>query len=963
MRLRTLWWIALAAVWMSGCAPDEGAYQSAAPFLLEQPAEVDSLLRRMSIADKAGQLILLRTQVRDSTGLDSLLRWAERGQYGGLWTRGIAFSDFLSLTDSVRRLSALPPFITSAEKVLLNNQFSDLSPQPNSFTAGALGDDNLKAHLNELFRQQIQGIGVNLWLGPPMAEREAADLEKIEAFKSGRVLTVGDQIRGAPLDTAIFTTRQHEDYRELIGGGLSGIFADSAFLSDHLPEPLPHQFFRQFMLYKFDFRGLFIAQATSPALLDRALLSGADLLIVDNDAPAAHRHLMQRIADGVLTLEELDARVRKILLAKAWMRKGLKWEREPLRFQEQARALRASVAAAAAAEPLPEWSNSRQSLERHFTSRAWEMMRRRIYENALTLASNPHGLLPVCEIKSKRFTLLQYSQTPFREFEAYFEKYSDFEKVKFSPDERGRLPAFTGVLDEADIGVMLLDEYLLHGRRDSVLIAEMRRLGKAGRLLLINFQEPANLTYFDSSLTVVQLYQRNEINEQLAAMSVFGAVPSAGRLPVDINDHFKKGIGVKTEQIRLQYAPPEAVGIAPERLVGVDAIARTAIDDGVAPGFQVLLAKKGKVIYSNNFGFHTFKRKQEVRSKDLYDLASITKISATTLAAMKLYDDKAFRLDDRLKEHLECDRKSTIKNIPLRKLFIHQSGLQPHMPVIPYLLSRDKPNRGCDEYFCKEGLEPYTVQVSDGFYFDRNHLDTIWRKVHRLQVGSQRRYRYSDVNFMLIQRMIEEKTAQPLDELVKEQFYEPLGLRYTTFNPIQQFDLSRIVPTQYDGRWRQQLVHGFVHDETAALMGGVGGNAGLFGTAEDLAVLFQMLLNGGTYGGQQYLSRETIELFTSDRHGNHRGLGFDKPYRTNESAVAASAGPETFGHTGFTGTCVWVDPTEDLIFIFLSNRIHPTRRNSLLFRKNVRRRIHEVVYDALDSYYDEIPMLEPVAGS
>jgi CubicO group peptidase (beta-lactamase class C family) len=916
----------------------------------------------MSLFEKAGQLILLRQHGPDTEERDSLLSWAEEGRFGGLWVSGVSFNDYLNFTDSVRRFSGLPPFIVSSEKVLLHNQFSDLLRQPNPYTVGAMGDDTLKNYLNELLLQQIKGLGINMWVGPSMKEREEADLQKMKALETARVLTIGNRIQGSPVDTALFTDRQQAYYRKLLAKGLAGIVADSVFLHRHLPAPLPNQFFRQFLLYKFDYQGLNIAQATSPALLDRALQSGADLLIVNDDAAAAHEQLMQRIAEGVLSRDELDARVRKILLAKSWMRKGLQRQQGPSRFQRQARALRASVAAAAA-RPEEKDAATPELLQNHFTSRVWEMLRRRIYENALTVASNPHRLLPVGELRGRRFRLLQYSRQPFREFETYFEKYADFETMEFSPDERGRLPAFTGVLSEGDIGVMLLDEYLLHGRRDSVLIAEMRRLGKEGRLLLVNFQEPANLTYFDSSLTVVQLYERNDVNEQLAAQSIFGAVPAAGRLPVDINDYFQKGLGVKTKQTRLQYAPPEAVGIAPEKLVGVDAIARTAIDDGVAPGFQVLLAKNGKVIYSNNFGFHTFKRKQEVRSKDLYDLASITKISATTLAAMKLYDEEAYELDDRLKKHLSCDRNSTIKNIPLRKLFVHQSGLQPHMPVIPYLLYRDRPNRGCDKYFCREGLEPFTVQVADEFYFDRNYLDTIWQEVHRLRVGSRRRYRYSDVNFMLIQRMIEEKTGQPLDRLVEEQFYGPLGLRYTTFKPTERFDLSQIVPTQYDGRWRQQLVHGFVHDETAALMGGVGGNAGLFGTAEDLAVIFQMLLNGGTYGGQQYLSPETIELFTSARHGNHRGLGFDKPYRTNESAVAASAPPETFGHTGFTGTCVWVDPTEELIFVFLSNRIHPTRRNSLLFRKNVRRRIHEVVYDALDSYYDQIPMLEPVAGS
>jgi CubicO group peptidase (beta-lactamase class C family) len=285
------------------------------------------------------------------------------------------------------------------------------------------------------------------------------------------------------------------------------------------------------------------------------------------------------------------------------------------------------------------------------------------------------------------------------------------------------------------------------------------------------------------------------------------------------------------------------------------------------------------------------------------------------------------------------------------------------MPIAPYIMDRRANNTDCEGYFCVEAREPYTIRVADQFYFDGRYVDSIWKAVHRLPVQPRRGYRYSDVNFMLIQRMIEEKTGTSLDELVEREFYGPLGLRHTAFNPSGRFDPARIAPTQNDLRWRHQLLHGSVHDETAALMGGVGGNAGLFSSAEDLAVLFQMLLNGGQYGGREYLKPATIELFTSDGHGNHRGLGFDKPYRTNQTSRAAGAPAESYGHTGFTGAAVWVDPTEDLVFVFLSNRVHPNARNSLLFRLNVRSRIHQVVYDALGTYAETIPELEASTGS
>jgi CubicO group peptidase (beta-lactamase class C family) len=280
------------------------------------------------------------------------------------------------------------------------------------------------------------------------------------------------------------------------------------------------------------------------------------------------------------------------------------------------------------------------------------------------------------------------------------------------------------------------------------------------------------------------------------------------------------------------------------------------------------------------------------------------------------------------------------------------------MPIAPYLLYRTQDNAACDSFFCKNNSGPYTVPVADEFYLAENYIDTIWKKVDKTNYRGPRRYRYSDVNFMLVQRIVESHLEEGMDDFLNKEFYYPLGLRRNMYNPLDAYAKEAIIPTQNDYRWRHQQVHGYVHDEAAALFGGVGGNAGLFSTAEDLAVIFQMLLNNGHYGGKQYLDETTVKLFTNTYHGNHRGLGFDKPTSGSRSAYSRSASPETFGHTGFTGTCVWADPKHDLIFVFLSNRIYPNVNNRALFKEQVRERIHEVVYDALDTYKVSFPVLD-----
>ena len=377
---------------------------------------------------------------------------------------------------------------------------------------------------------------------------------------------------------------------------------------------------------------------------------------------------------------------------------------------------------------------------------------------------------------------------------------------------------------------------------------------------------------------------------------------------------------------------------------------KNAIAGGSTPGAQVMLIKNGKVFYQKSFGHHQYQKKQRVKNDDLYDLASVTKIASTTLASMKLYEQKRFGINDKLSKHLDIGEDSPMKRTTIKQLFKHQSGLQANMPVADYILYKDTLNQDCNKYFCKEPQEDYVVEIADSIFMDKKWIDSLWQEVYQLKPRRRKRFKYSDVNFNLVQKMLEAKTKQALNEYVEEQFYEPLNLKHCMYRPLEEFDSLQIVPTAYDKRWRNQILRGHVHDESAALMGGVGGNAGLFSNAGDLGILFQMILNGGSYGGKTYLQPETIKYFTTARHGNHRGLGFDMNAKRRAPSCSSKASKGTYGHTGFTGTCVWVDPKEELIFIFLANRINPDVKNRRIFKKRLRYRVHNLVYEALDTY-------------
>jgi CubicO group peptidase (beta-lactamase class C family) len=294
--------------------------------------------------------------------------------------------------------------------------------------------------------------------------------------------------------------------------------------------------------------------------------------------------------------------------------------------------------------------------------------------------------------------------------------------------------------------------------------------------------------------------------------------------------------------------------------------------------------------------------------------------------------------------------RSALHYTRIRHLLTHNSGLQSYIPIAKYIYYAKDNGIQCDSIFCTRPLPPYSVQVADGMYLNEVVKARIWKDLFKVKPSKQRTYRYSDLNFVLLQKVIEEQSGRSLDRLLNESIYEPLGLRYLTYQPSRKFDSQHLVPTTQDTAWRRQTLRGHVHDEGAALLGGVAGNAGLFANAQDLAVLFQMLLNGGSYGGRQYFSPATVDKFISKQYKTHRGLGFDKPSsRKKYLPYAPSASASTFGHTGFTGTCVWADPEQDLIFVLLTNRVHPDKYNKRLVKYDLRARMHQAVYDALDS--------------
>ena len=397
----------------------------------------------------------------------------------------------------------------------------------------------------------------------------------------------------------------------------------------------------------------------------------------------------------------------------------------------------------------------------------------------------------------------------------------------------------------------------------------------------------------------------------------------------------------QAKEIRLGYSQPESQGLNVEILNEIDSIALKAIGKKAMPGCQILIARNNKIVYQKSFGNFTYDSSHKVVNSDLYDIASITKIASTTLAAMKLYESKKLVLNKKLGYYLSAAKSTNKKNILISDLLTHQAGL---IPFIPYWKKSLNGNNYDSSY-----SDQYSIRVGEKLYLKKDYLKTIKEEVYSSALTDKGKYVYSDLSMYLLKDLIEHQTKKPLDEFVINQFYRPLGLSKLTYNPYQTANLSHVAPTENDTLFRKQVVKGYVHDPGAAMLGGIAGHAGLFSNANDLAVIMQMLLNKGSYGGTRYFKSETVDLFTSKFSDNsRRGLGFDKPSGTGTNGnTAESASAFTFGHTGFTGTCAWADPKEQIVFIFLSNRVYPDAANNLLSKENIRTQIQQKIYDSI----------------
>ena len=561
-------------------------------------------------------------------------------------------------------------------------------------------------------------------------------------------------------------------------------------------------------------------------------------------------------------------------------------------------------------------------------------------EKSSVLLNNEKGLIPLKNLQNLTIASVNIGSAFASEFDSISTKYTvirPFESLnyKFNPvtfDELNDDLKFFNTV------IVQVSDQSLNDPRTLPLLLDLQE----NKQLIISLSgDVQSLNLLNNlSVPIIWTAKKSPLSANLSAQLIFGGIGSIAKLEKNISAKYKAGSGFETVASRLKYTVPEELGINSAALKGIDEIAAEAIRSKAAPGAVVMVVLDGKVIYNKAFGTRTYTDNTPTKINDIYDLASVTKTSATTMAVMRLFEQGDLKLDTTIGAYIPRARGTNKKDISVREVMLHQAGFIPFIPFYKNMLESD---------YSRDSTAAYPTKAADNFYMRKAFFaEVMWPQMLNSNLANRGKYVYSDLSMYFMKEMVERQSGKPMENYVMDQFYKPLGMTRAGFNPRLRFSKQDIIPTEDDQVFRKTLLEGYVHDQGAAMVGGVSGHAGLFSSSNDLAILYQMLLNRGTYGGTEFFKPATVDMFTAKQSDvSRRGLGFDRwDPESTKGYPSKLASPQTFGHTGYTGTCVWVDPKYNLVYIFLSNRVNPGVSTKLL-DLNIRSRIQDVIYEAI----------------
>jgi len=965
------------------CSVQKSMAQKAPPFLTNRTdLWVDSTLKRMTTEQKIGQLFMVQAYSNDESPTAALLREVKNYQVGGvLFMQGNALNQ-VRIINELQRQSTIPLLVATDAEWGPGFRLKGAPKYPVQLALGAIQQDSLIYQMGYEIGLQLKRTGVNINFAPvadvnnnpdnPVINYRSfgEDPENVsrkawlyaKGMQDAGILAVAkhfpghgdtrvDSHLGLPVigqNTDRLNRVELYPFRELINKGIGGIMTGHLQVPALEPEPalpssLSPTIIKNLLIGSYGFQGLIITDAmnmqgvsnhfTPGEAAVRALQAGNDMLEVVPDLNKAINAVKKALQEGKISEAEIEWKCRKILAFKKWVQLN--------QYQ-----------------PIPT-----EGLLQYLENPRYNLTRRLLHEQSLTLLRNNRQLLPLQRLDTLKIAVVSIGKTSETEFQKMSAQYKnvDFFNLReyATPQETERLIKLLSTYNLLICGIhnLSLSPAGRYGTDPSIADFIKKTATKKRIMVLLGNPYALNdIPGIEKTDALLVTYQENRITEELSAQAIFGAVDVNGRLPVNVNAFFKlnDGLNIKKND-RLKYTDAEETGISSLYLKhGIDSLAELGLQKKAYPGCQVLIAKDGKVIFHQCYGYHTYDSTSPVKPEDLYDLASITKITGPVPALIRLYSEGKFKLDIPFSTYWPAFLGTNKATITSRQMLAHQARLRPGISFWRECLLKD--GELDPLVFNDRPTSQFNVRVSSHLYMNKENIAKMYELIRDSKLLSSGKYTYSDLAFFLFPQVIEDLAGVNYETYLKKTFYQPLGASTITYNPYKLFPLSQLIPTEDDDFFRHELMIGFVHDEGASMMGGVSGNAGLFSTTNDLAKVMQMYLQKGYYGGQYLLDPTSLAEFTKVQYpenNNRRGLGFDKPYINNflyrpENAYpAADASPESYGHSGYTGTFTWADPQKKILFIFMSNRVYPTRNNSRLSDLNIRSSMLQVIYDSI----------------
>ena len=946
------------------------------PPFLQNPNNswVDSIIKNMTLDEKIGQLFMVAAYSnKDETSYQNVDKYIKEYKVGGLIFFQGTPQKQAELTNRYQAESKVPLWIGFDGEWGLGMRLDNTISYPRSLTLGAIDNPQLIYDMGKEFARQMKRIGIHINFAPDIDvninpnnpvinDRSFGDnkfnvVRKSYFYMKGMqdnfLMACGKHFPGHG-DTE---TDSHKDmpvlnqtkerleaielypFSQLIRYGVSSMMVAHMNVlaldgAPNFPSTLSPKIVQNKLIDEMKFQGLIFTDALNMKGIQKyypsgvaevmAIQAGCDVLLFPDDVDKAIAGVRCAVLqDSIISEEVINQKVRKILLAKYWV--GLN-KYQPIKIE---------------------------GIDADINSEQAKFLKYKLVENAITVVKDSDLIVPILNLQ-KRIAHVGIGSSKATVFSSTLDKYTQIDHFFIPKDESvatfnatlAKLKSYHLVIvDVQDMSRFAAKNFGITENSKTFLY----QLNKQNKTILTVFGTPYSLKYFQDFKNVIVGYNEEEEAESITAQIIFGARGADGFLPVTVGK-FHYGDGVCTNSnMRLKYGRPIEVNMNSKTLSKIDAIVQKSIDDRIFPGCQILVAKDGNVIYEKAFGYHTYATDLPTKTTDLFDIASVTKVTAALPMIMKMQEQGKIDVNKKLGDYFTYPENSNKKDIVIKEMLCHQAGLPAWIPF--YKNSLDSLGNPDTLWYSKKQDSVFSVKILDSLFLKKSFQDSVWNMIYNCGLSPVKDYKYSDLGYYLLKQLIEKAYNDSLQNVTRKYLYAPLGMNYTLYNPKWNgWNVNNIMPTEIEKNFRKSLLIGTVHDQGAALLGGVAGHAGVFSTANDLAKYFQLLLNDGTYGGYRYYQASTITNFTSKQFaGNRRAIGFDKPTPIGQDGPTCdAASSQSFGHTGFTGTMAWADPKNGLVYIFLSNRVYPSADVNTLSKQNIRQKIQQVIYDAIE---------------